>query len=63
MYFIVKTIKGVVCVADDIVVIGRGLTDAEGMSSHISIMKALLNRCGELNIRENAVVPEVYQIS
>ena len=55
--------KGVVCVADDIVVIGRGLTDAEGMSSHISIMKALLNRCGELNIRENAVVPEVYQIS
>ena len=27
-------LESIVCVADDIVVIGRGLTDAEAMSSH-----------------------------
>ena len=52
-------LEGVVCVADDIVVIGSGLTDAEAMSSHDSRMRALLNRCGELNIKLN---PEKIQL-
>lgn len=52
-------VEGVVCVADDIVVIGCGLTNEDAMASHDSRMRALLKRCEELNIKLN---PEKIQL-
>lgn len=45
--------RGVVCVADDIVVIGCGSDDEEAGVNHDTRMKALLKRCEDLKIKLN----------
>ena len=46
-------LKGVICVADDIIVVGRGDTQAEAEKDHSENLSGLQNRCKEKNIRFN----------
>ena len=44
---------GVLCVADDILVYGKGETNEAAMSDHHSKLRALLERCNQLGIKLN----------
>ena len=46
-------LDGVLCVADDILVYGKGETNEAAMSDHHSKLRALLERCNQLGIKLN----------
>ena len=52
-------VDGVVCVADDIVVIGCGSDDVEARINHDARMRLLLERCGDLGIK---LTPDKVQL-
>jgi Reverse transcriptase (RNA-dependent DNA polymerase) len=48
-----ETLRGVACIADNLLVYGRGETNEEAQRDHDSNMLALLDRCRQKNIRLN----------
>ena len=54
-------LKGVICVADDIIVIGRGDTQAEAEKDHSENLSGLQNRCKEKNIKLNDAKAAIHQ--
>uniref|UniRef100_A0A0K8RDY6 Putative gypsy nogag n=1 Tax=Ixodes ricinus TaxID=34613 RepID=A0A0K8RDY6_IXORI len=44
-------LRGVLCVADDILVYGIGETDAEARSDHDKKLESLLQRCQKIGVR------------
>ena len=54
-------LKGVICVADDIIVVGRGDTQAEAEKDHSENLSGLQNRCKERSIRLNDTKAAIHQ--
>ena len=54
-------LKGVICVADDIIVVGRGDTQAEAEKDHSEKLSGLQNRCKEKNIKLNDAKAAIHQ--
>ena len=54
-------LKGVICAADDIIVVGRGDTQAEAENDHSENPSGLQNRCKEKNIKLNDVKAAIHQ--
>ena len=54
-------LKGVICVADDIIVVGRGDTQAEAEKDHSENLSGLQNRCKETNVRLNDAKAAIHQ--
>ena len=55
-------LKGVICVADDIIVAGRGDTQAEAKKEDLSENRSgLQNRCKEKNIKLNDAKAAIHQ--
>ena len=54
-------LKGVICVADDIIVVGRGDTQAESEKDHSETPSGLQNRCKEKNIKLNDAKAAIHQ--
>ena len=54
-------LKGVICVADNIIVVGRGDTQAEAEKDHSENLSGLQNRCKEKNIKLNDAKAAIHQ--
>ena len=54
-------LKGVICVADDIIVVGRGGTQAEAEKDHSENLSGLQNRYKERSIRLNDAKAAIHQ--
>ena len=53
LHHAIGDLKGVICVADDIVVVGCGETEAEANLDHTSNLKLLMDRCKKCSIKLN----------
>ena len=54
MHAALSGLKGVECIADDILIAGAGATEEEAMEDHNRNLRALLDRCRERGIKLNA---------
>ena len=56
-------LKGIACVADDVLIAGSGETDAEATADHNGNFRALLDRCREKGIKLNRQKLKLYRSS
>ena len=63
LYKAVGNLQGVVCVADDIIVYGAGVNDADALRNHDENLENLLQKCRENNIRLNKEKLKLCQTS
>ena len=56
-------LKGIACIADDVLIAGSGETDAEATADHTRNLCALLDRCREKGIKLNRLKLKLYRSS